>query len=206
MNYRDYKQYGQGEFYHIYNRGNARGDIFLDEQDYSFFLLRLKQNLFPEINSKLRIQPLPANSFSLLCYCLMPNHFHLLLKQNKEINPSKLLLKLCTSYSMYFNKKYNQVGHIFQDSFKQVNIDEDSYLNWLSCYIHQNPKVAGLIENLEDYKWSSYPEFIGKSFSNLCSKEIVLDKFKNRDHYKNFVSDSFQIIKNKREIGHLFLD
>ena len=114
---RDYKTFAPGEFFHIYNRGNNKQDIFIEDSDYEFFMLRLKQNLYPDKFDELKIQPLPSNSFSLISYCLMPNHFHLLIRQNSEIPTSKLMLKICSSYSKVFNKKYERVGHIFQDQF-----------------------------------------------------------------------------------------
>lgn len=117
MKNRDYKQFGAGEYYHVYNRGNGKQNIFLDNDDFSFFLWRLRQNLFPSAEDGGRRVQLPADSFSLISYCLMPNHFHFLIKQNSDIPTSKLLLKICTSYSIYFNKKYNRFGHVFQDQF-----------------------------------------------------------------------------------------
>lgn len=206
MNYRDYKQFGQGEYYHIYNRGNARADTFLDDQDYNFFLLRLKQNLLPELNSKLRIQLLPANSFSLICYCLMPNHFHLLIRQNREITPAKLLLKVCTSYSKYFNKKYGKVGHVFQDRYKQANIYDNEYLLWLSFYIHQNPKVSNLVRSLEDYEWSSYKSFIDLKYSSFCEKDVILSQFKSVEDYRHSLESSYELIKSKKGLENLTLD
>lgn len=111
MGNRDYKNFGAGEYYHIYNRGNGKQDIFLSQDDFNFFILKLNQNLFPIIYKQryFRSPPLPENCFSLICYCLMPNHFHLLIRQNKEITTSKLILRVCTSYSKYFNKKYDKV-------------------------------------------------------------------------------------------------
>ncbi|MEK9209095.1 MAG: transposase, partial [Patescibacteria group bacterium] len=111
---RDYKSSAPGEYYHAYNRGNAKEPVFLDDDDYRFFLLRLDQNLSSDIAVNRHFRPLPPNSFSLISYCLMPNHFHLLLRQDRDIPTSKLIGKICTSYSMYFNKKYGRVGHVFQ--------------------------------------------------------------------------------------------
>lgn len=210
MRGRDYKQFGKGEYFHIYNRGNANEDIFLDDEDFNFFILRLKQNLFPEENpSNKRINFLPADSFSLICYCLMPNHFHLLIRQNTEIPTSKLLLKVCTSYSIYFNKKYKRSGHVFQDRFKQILVTEDRYLIWLSAYIHQNPKIINLVRNLEDYYWSSYREFIGLEKNGFCTKDIILDQFDNFREYKKFVESSYDTIKKRKEamkLEELFID
>jgi REP element-mobilizing transposase RayT len=208
MRNRDYKISAPGEYFHIYNRGNAKEKIFVEEQDFSFFLMRLKQNLFPdqEDRGQSRLQSLPPDSFSVVCYCLMPNHFHFLMRQNTDLPISKLLLKLCTSYSMYFNKKYNRVGHIFQDQFKQVWIGDNEYLTWLSAYIHQNPKVAGLANNIKKYPWSSYLDFIGERNDSLCRKEIILSQFNSVRDYENFVSDSFDIIKNGKLAKELLLD
>src|SRR5579872_5831116 len=117
MKNRDYKQLAIGECYHIYNRGNGKMEIFRDKQDYINFLRRLKHILNIEVprtvidfdRTKLslaRMIPLPKDSFSIFCYCLMPNHFHIIIQQNSEISISKLVTKLCTSYSIFYNKKY----------------------------------------------------------------------------------------------------
>ncbi|MEK7121282.1 MAG: transposase [Patescibacteria group bacterium] len=206
MNNRDYKNCSPGEFYHIYNRGNAKNDIFINDEDFKFFLLRLRQNLFPDEDSNNRIQHLPKGSFSLISYCLMPNHFHFIIKQNSEIPTSKLILKVCTSYSKYFNKKYERVGHVFQDRFKQVHINDNSYLIWLVAYVHQNPKVAGLIKNLKDYPWSSYRDFLGERGDNLCDKEIILSQFKNIKDFESFVEDSYDIIQDKKSLDQFMMD
>ncbi|MBI2677107.1 MAG: transposase [Candidatus Yanofskybacteria bacterium] len=206
MNYRDYKQFGVGKYYHIFNRGNEKKNIFIDESDFSFFITRLKQNLFPDDKLKTRIRLLPPNSFSLVCYCLMPNHFHFLIRQNKEIPISKLMAKLCTSYSKYFNKRYDRVGHVFQDQFKQVSVSGNSYLTWLSCYIHQNPKISGLVNRATDYNWSSYAEFVKPSGFSICEKDIVLSQFKNVAHYENFVESSYETIKKRKDLGEFLLN
>ena len=205
MKNRDYKNFGLGEYYHVYNRGNDKRDIFLDDQDLGFFMMRLKQNLFGENYKGLRSKPLPAGSFSLVSYCLMPNHFHLLIRQNTEIPTTKLMQKLSTSYSIYFNKKHECIGHVFQDQYKQVSVGDDKYLIWLSAYIHQNPKVAGLVADPKDYKWSSYKEFT-EGINGICDKNIVLDQFGSVGNYSSFVRDTFETIKKRKEIEHLFLD
>ncbi len=209
MGIRDYKQFGMGEYFHIYNRGNGKNKVFLDEEDYQFFILRLNQNLFPDTyKTKYSYStPLPKNSFSMICYCLMPNHFHFLIKQNREIPTSKLMLKVCTSYSKYFNKKYKSVGHIFQDQFKQIWVDDNSYLVWLSAYIHENPGVAGLVSNSSRYNWSSYSDFVGlKRGSIKCDREIILEQFIGPKNYCDFVDSSAKIIKERKDLESLLLD
>jgi len=215
MNNRDYKQFAPGNYYHIYNRGNGRMDIYKDDQDYFNFLKRLKLSLGIEDKatqrqtlqslplSGIRIEPLPKDAFSIICYCLMPNHFHFLIKQNNKVSISKLINKVCSSYTKYFNKKYDLVGHLLQDRFKAVVVDNDEYLLWLSAYIHQNPKVAGLVRDLKDYKWSSYLYYLNSNNSNsqfFCDKDIVLEGFKNINEYKDFVEDSYGAIKEGKII------
>lgn len=209
MGNRDYKQFGAGEYYHIYNRGNEKEKIFLDEGDFNYFILKLNQNLFPSDfrKTKFRTPPLPENSFSLVCYCLMPNHFHLLIKQNKEIRTSQLILRVCTSFSKYFNKKYDRVGHLFQDQFKQEPVGDNSYLSWLSAYIHQNPKTSGLVEKTENYKWGSYQDYIDLSRGLIkCDKKIILDQFKTVSVYRDFVESSYEVIKKRKDLECLLLD
>ena len=209
MGNRDYKQSGIGEYFHIYNRGNSKNNIFLNDDDFKFFILKINQNLFPSIYNQNRIHstPIPENSFSIISYCLMPNHFHFLVKQNSTVTISKLILKVCTSYSKYFNKKYEKVGHVFQDQFKQVFIEDNSYLLWLSAYIHLNPKVARLTNNAGDYKWSSYADYIGLNKSSInCEKELIINQFSGCSDYNNFVEDSYNIIKTKKELESLLID
>jgi len=206
MGTRDYKRFGAGSYYHIYNRGNSKQNVFFDAQDYNFFLLKIRQNLFPKENDKFRTPPPPEGSFSLISYCLMPNHFHFLIRQNSEIPTTKLLSRICTSYSIYFNKKYEHIGHVFQGRFRQVNIDNDSYLNWLSAYIHQNPYIAGLVKNLTDYQWSSYKDFLELGNNSLCEKDIILKRYNNIKEFEKFVESSFEIIKNKKELEEMLLD
>lgn len=195
---RDYKTFVPGEFFHIYNRGNNKQNIFIDDSDYEFFMLRLKQNLYPDRFDELKIQQLPSGSFSLISYCLMPNHFHLLVRQNSEISTSKLMLKICSSYSKVFNKKYERVGHLFQDQFKQILINGDEYLKWIIAYICQNPKVAGLVKNPIDYKWSSYSEHVNDFMNRgVCDNEIVKELFKGQN-IADFIETSYDIIKNNK--------
>ena len=126
--------------------------------------------------------------------------------QNNDVPITKILHRVCTSYSIYFNKKYERVGNLFQDQYKLVLVEDDSYLNWLSAYIHQNPSVAGLVKHLVDYQWSSYPDFVGARQDNLCEKDIILDRFKNKSDFEQFVLSSFDIIKEKKELEDLLID
>ncbi len=210
MGTRDYKNFAPGCYYHVYNRGVGKMKIFKDSQDFGVFLSRLKENLFPNkkalrknISSKtchsLYIRKtLPAGSFSLVAYCLMPNHFHILIKQNTDIPVSKLILKVCGSYSKYFNLKYHRVGSLFQDQFKSVPVDSNEYLLWLSTYIHLNPRIANLVTNDIDWKWGSYAEYLNIRLEKICKLDIILEQLKDLDSYKKTTENSFKNILEKK--------
>lgn len=224
MNTRDYKKFVSGECYHVFNRGVAKGDIFKDENDYASFLERIrlilgfKNPIIHRVyNSSFRprpikIKPFPENSFEIISFCFMPNHFHLIIRQNGKTSISKFISKLCTSYSMYFNKKYERTGGLFQDIFKAVNVPKNNYLLWLSAYIHQNPAVAGLVFDLKRWKWSSYNEYMNPEGENqICNKSLILEQFKDGEEgYLKFIDTSFKAIKQKKfELNRgndLFLD
>ncbi|MEK9185249.1 MAG: transposase [Patescibacteria group bacterium] len=213
MGIRDYKSFAPGEYYHVYNRGVGKMSIFKDEQDFRIFLSRLQENIFP--NRQISLEDahqggqtknhtpyirkiLPEDAFSLISYCLMPNHFHILIRQNNDTPISKLISKVCTSYSKYFNKKYDRVGALFQDQFKCQIINKNEYLLWLSVYIHLNPKVARLVKNSSSWKWSSYLEYLGLDGNNLCEKGIILEQTTNSKSYQNMVEYSFGAIVSKK--------
>jgi REP element-mobilizing transposase RayT len=207
MNNRDYKLSGENAYFHVYNRGNRKESIFFDDEDYNFFLLRLKQNLYPEIARPRRMEVFPADSFSLIAYCLMPNHFHLVIRQNREFTISQLLLKIATSYSKYFNKKYNKVGHVFQDQFKQKIIEDDAYLQWLSAYVHQNPCLDNLAQKPQEYRWSSYQEYLSLNVANkTCDKNILVDAFGGADTLINFTETNLEILKSNKDTKKFSFD
>jgi len=160
----------QGGFYHIYNRGIRKQDIFMDNKDYKRYLDRLK-----EYQNK--------HDLSILAYCLMPNHIHLLLRQDGPEPISTFVQKLHTAYSMYFNKKYKQVGHLFQGRFKAKIVGNDEYLRHLSRYIHLNPKK--LVRKLSSYEWSSYPTYIGIKAENFLNTNFVLKMFQSKNENRS---------------------
>ena len=198
MNTRDYKLFRPGECYHIYNRGDNREEVFLDDMDYASFLKRMKLvlGLLDPAIVKLRLRPLPSNSFTVLSYCLMPNHFHFLIRQEANVPIGELMSKVNTSYAKYFNAKYERVGNIFQDTFKAKHVDSDSYLTYLSAYIHNNPTQPF------EYVYSSLPEYLGTRNGNLCNPTFILKYFKgNRNDYRKFVEG--YTFKDYQKIKHL---
>lgn len=151
------KTYLENSYYHVFDRGVEKRDIFLDEQDYRVFLHFLKFYLSPpkpnfahplkEITdfkpTRIRVfsslnKPL-NQELELLAYCLMPNHFHLLMFQKTLTGMTRLLRSLLTNYAMYFNRKYHRIGYLFQGNYKAVLILEEPYLLHISRYIHLNP-------------------------------------------------------------------
>lgn len=136
----------QQYYYHIFSRGNNREPIFFEPANYERFL----QNL-----DRFQLD----FGYRLYTYCLMPNHFHLLLRPGKT-ELSRVMQTLMTAYSMYVNKRCNHVGHIFQGRFKSIIVEKESYLLEVIRYIHLNPVRAGLVARVEEYPWSSYMKYM----------------------------------------------
>ena len=203
------KIYADNSYYHIYNRGVEKRLIFLDSQDYGVFLSYLKEYLTlkneKELNERLSnpntsykekdkiLKLLRMNNFygeiTLLAYCLMPNHFHLILKESSGHSISELMLSLQTSYSKAINKRTHRVGHLFQGTFKDKCIGKTEYLVHLSRYIHLNPTLAGLVDLPEDWEFSSYRDYIGLRQGTLVEKETILSEFDDAGSYRKFVMD-----------------
>ena len=200
MNARDYKLFRPGEYYHVYNRGDNRENIFLDEQDYFNFLKRFKFALGLDLDTKtkLRIRPFPPKTFTIIAYCLMPNHFHMIIRQDTKAPIGLLINKVITSYAKYFNAKYGRVGNVFQDTFKAKLIDNDDYLSYLTAYIHNNPNDA------IEYPFSSMLDYLGNRTSDLCDISFVLKYFQdNKQRYKEFVISNK---KTRAEIQDLIFE
>src|SRR3989344_5922404 len=136
------KQYIPESYYHIYNRGVAKQTIFEDKQDYVVFLSLFKRHLSkePSVDKYGRSHPHYRNDIELLAFCLMSNHFHFLIYQDKDDRAmTKFVQSLCTAYTMYFNRKRKSVGPLFEGRFKASRITKDQYLQHISRYIHLNP-------------------------------------------------------------------
>lgn len=201
-------------YYHIFNRGVEKRLIFLDDQDHQIFLYYLFVYTQPIETVLLRFPNLPIRLYNknlnseveLIAYCLMPNHFHLLLRQKSRDATSKLIKQITNAYTFYFNKKYQRVGSLFQGRFKAVSIGSDELLLHISRYIHLNPLVAEIVINLKDYQWSSYPEYMKKSKDPMCSREIILSYFPSDSEYGRFISDQVDYARELDRIKHLTLD
>lgn len=184
------------EVYHVVNRGVEEREIFLDKRDHTRFLKSFiyYQKADPPVRFSFR-QRASQKQFSnldnlveIICYSLMSNHFHFLLKQIKDGGISLFISRLTNSYTRYFNTRHKRRGHLFQGPFKAVRIENNDQLIHVSRYIHLNPIVGFLIKDLKDYSYSSYLEYLGKSKTNqICQKELVLNQFSSPEDYEKFV-------------------
>lgn len=195
----------QGEYYHLYNRGNSKQKIFMDEEDYLHFIGLLygcnnENNLkLSNLNKKQNIYDLERGEplVGIGAYCLMPNHFHILIAEIKDGGISKFMQKLSTAYVMYFNKKYKRTGSLFEGKFKSIHMKNNTQIKYLFSYIHLNPvkliqkdwKEKGIIDKkealiyLNKYLYSSYLDFIGEQ--RVQNKILRLDLFPNYFPSKN---------------------
>ncbi|MBI4098101.1 MAG: transposase [Candidatus Levybacteria bacterium] len=181
----------QNAFYHVFNRGLNKQDIFLSDQDYKFFLGKLRG-----LKQKY--------DHSIYALCLMPNHFHISI-QTRKTPISKIMSSLTTSYSMYFNRKYQHFGPVFQNRFKSILIENDSYFLELSRYIYLNPVKAGLVQDPALYKYTSLREALGKEPLHFLDQDILRligETEKSRKKYQEFVYDG--INKDLGDIERLF--
>lgn len=220
------KQYVENGYYHIYNRGVEKRDIYLDDQDYAVFLSYLKDYLTPKKENELteRLQDpntsykerdkilklLRLNNFygeiTLLAYSLMPNHFHFFVKQKSASSIDKFMQSLATRYTMYFNHKYKRVGFLYQDIYKAVLIETEEQFLYLSKYIHKQAILhqGRTLRGRKDKKEypSSYPEYLGKRHTEWVHPEEILNYFSKTNYslsYESFVNeqDDFVIIQDK---------
>lgn len=186
------------EVYHVINRGVEERETFLDKRDYLRFLQSFiyyqKANLPVRFSFRKRINKKQFsnldNLVEIICYCLMPNHFHFLLKQIKKDGISLFVSRLTNSYTRYFNSRHRRTGHLFQGPFRAVRITSEEQLLHVSRYIHLNPLVGFLVRELREYPYSSYPEYLGlnPAFS-VCFSEIILSHFSSPAEYEKFVLD-----------------
>lgn len=170
---RPYRLHGENCFYHIMSRGNDRRKIFARYGDYIKFMEFLK-------TAKERY------AFFLYAYCLMPNHFHLLLETQLP-NISTIMHFINGSYTVYYNTRHQRHGHLFQGRYKSIVVEKDSYFLELSRYIHLNPLRAGVVRNPEDYIWSSYRGYLGKKDAYIDRDQVQYYLGMNWHQYRQFV-------------------
>lgn len=205
--------FANDEYYHIYNRGVEKRDIFCDERD----LFRFLQSI-DEFNDREAIGSLYENSFrkenkqlggrtskserlvEIVAYCLNPNHFHLIVKQVSDKGVEKFMQRLGTGYTMYFNRRYQRSGGLFQGKFKSIHIDTNEYFLRLSVYVNLNNKVHRL--GGRSFK-SSWSEYMSGRFG-IVHPEVILSQFKDSKEYEEFSQKVLEDILTRRILTEEF--
>jgi len=212
-----------GEVYHVFNLGVEKRPTFTDKREYYRAFLTLdfyrhegmsaglaqilkldfeKRNFFL---SQLAIQE--KKLVDIFGYCLMPNHFHLLMKQLVDGGISTFVGNFTNSYTRYFNTKHKRIGHLFQGVFKAVRIEDDEQLIHVLRYIHINPVVSSVIRetNIDSYLYSSFSEYLGIK-KGFCNKELVLKYFSSIEKLRAFTYDQIDYGKGLESIKHIVIE
>jgi len=216
--------FANNEIYHIFNRSIEQRPVFTHKKEYYRALttldfyrfknppLRLSKALLLENQKReeffRELKQKGKKLVEIISYCLMPNHFHLLLRQKASNGVPKFASNFTNSYTRYFNTKHKRIGPLFQGIFKAVRIENDEQLIHVSRYIHLNPIVSFIIKEklLDTYPWSSLPEYLGSQGEEICDKEIVLGLFPSKEKYRKFVHDQIDYAKRLEKIKHLVLE
>jgi putative transposase len=224
----------QGEIYHIYNRGVDKRDIFMDDEDRIRFIHDLFEfndsNPAPNLNDILSSKKLKYLEVGLpeikreprkvlveiLVFCMMDNHYHLIIRQKAENGITEFMRKIGTGYTNYFNQKYNRTGALFQGKFKSVCIKSDAHFFYLPIYVHLNPldfKFHGwrekkiknykeAIEFLDSYRWSSYMDYTRqKNFPSLIKKDFILSRIGDEKKFKKEMIDWLKNFDESQILG-----
>ena len=164
----------QGGYYHVYNRGAGHGRIFQEAENYLFLLRQVKYYV-------------QALGIAVIAYCLLPNHYHFLVRQDGEKPVGLLFQRIFNSYSKAFNKRYGRTGTLFEGPYRAIPVTDEAYLLHLCRYIHANPVRHGLVERLEEWPYSNYPEWMGLRNGVLWDPVFVHAHFPDRVTYGRFV-------------------
>ncbi len=212
-----------GDYYHVFNRGTARQPVYSNKRDYDRFLLTLAYYQYENPSLKLsRFLTLPhleqleylslhhnpkEKLVEIICYCLMPNHFHLILRQVLPNGISKFMRQVLNSYTRFYNAKHERPGPLFQGSFKAILIETDEQLIHLSRYIHLNPLVSGVVRDIDflDFPWTSF-KVILQHKSALVNAEPILSHFSSIEDYKTFVLDQASYARELEKVKYLTLE
>lgn len=210
--------------YHVLNRGVNRIPIFKDKRDYLRFLeatfyyrfinVPLRFSLFRKLKSEEKSKILTRAKNKLvdfIAYCLMPNHFHFVLKQLTKDGISLFVARLTNSYGKYFNIRHKRQGPLFQGRFKAVLVEDEAQLIHLVRYVHLNPYVSLVIkavDKIEQYSWSSFREYLGGEEKGQLveTKDLILSFFKSQTAFKKFTIDQADYARQLEIIKHLALE
>ena len=205
-----------GGYYHVYNRGVDKRDVFLDRYDYERFILCLKEFNYEQGVYSLFLKGYQDNQFydfergenlvDVVAYCLNPNHYHLLLKQNIDNGISEFMKRIGVGYTNYFNSRYQRSGSLFQGKFKRKPVESTFYLSHVSAYINGNAEIHG-VEKYNKWPWSSCQYFLDKKYLGIDKINNIIKEFENVEEYEKYMQ---QVIKDsmnvKKEIKRLYLE
>ena len=211
------------EIYHVFNRTQNKEPVFVNKSDCMRFIDTLnyyqyenppvklsyflsfgrdkRENIIKELSKTEKL-------INIITYCLMPNHFHLLVRQEKDGGISRFLSLFQNSFTKYRNTKHKRDGHVFRGQFKAVRIEDDEQFMHVHRYIHLNPYASFVVksfEKLESYPFSSLPEFLGLKVG-FCTKDLILSNFKEVKSYKKFIQNQADYQRKLGEIRHLVLE
>ncbi len=203
-----------GEYYHVFNRGVEKREVFLDDRDYQRFLSILPYYLNPNPpisysqRDRIQIQELDVGEalVEVVAYCLMPNHFHLLAKVVQENGLETWIRRAASSYSHAFNQRYTRVGSLFQGPYKAVHIATNEQLLHVSRYIHLNPVVAGLCGQAEEHPYSSMRQYLTPTHKSWINPDSVLGQFPAPEDYRSFVANHASFATELHQIKHLLIE
>ena len=194
-----YRQDASDVFYHVYNRGSAKMTIFEADDDYQKFEFFIERLLSP-VPYKNQFGREFRNFFGKIeihSYCLMPNHYHFLIKQNQQGAIKDFIKSLSTSYSMDFNKRHSRVGPLFESRYKAIPIEDDVYLSQVSRYIHLNPM------GFRSWDYSSYNDYLyGPKL--WVKTDMILGMFRTKKHYIAFMDDYSELRDASLELESIF--
>ncbi len=208
------------EYYHIYNRGVDKRNIFSEEKDYYKFLKNLE-----DLNNRLYYSQRQRTKFSgkkmeelssflagrerlvdIVSYSLSPNHFHLIVKQLKDKGIPVFMHKTSTSHTNYFNKKYKRSGSLFESSYKAIHVDNNDYLLWLAGYVNGNIEIHGTAK-ADSYEWSSFQDLLTVGETDILGdKEVIISQFSNREKFKKFVGRVIKESKIRKDLEKYLLE
>lgn len=215
MGYR-YIDFAPGEIYHTFTRGVEKRTIFLYDADRIRFLALLVHclpqgpiqsfSVAQKLKQKSEITKEDEGLVDILSYCLMENHFHLLLKENVDHGISIYMQRLLTSYAMYFNKRLERSGALFVRPFKAALIDGDEQFLHVTRYIHLNPFIAHLIKTPFTYQWSSLSAYISDERVNTTCHPSLLTGMMGKEEYRTFMLDHADYAQSIADNYHLLID
>lgn len=193
--------------YDVLNRSVQKIPIFQEAMEYYLQVEPpIKFSLYKTNKDKFNIKKDDNYLVKIIAYCLMPNHFHLVLKQLTEEGIRIYIQRLTNSFAHYFSKKHESSGHLFEGNFKAVRVGNDEQLWHFSQYLHLNPVTGYLVENPEDYPFSSYGIYLGNQKSGFVDPSLVMKEFSSPAKYKLFVEDGKDYQRVLEEMKHLALE